>query len=364
MTGVPPYPAVPATSVYADGPLVVSELRGDLTNGVTYLANRPVFSAYSTQGGSVTGGTYQAIPMETENYDTWGGHSPFSGNAPQNYYCQSPGWYIAEAIIPVVAPGAVNVTAALGLNNAGGLFTHEGAQLYIPYAREAVALAADLMPMTRGGTVGDPNADYIQAQVTASKAGVSLVAQDGVNPVLSIRWAGTGSASSLAVPSNPGWPVPPAPVTAAWLNANVSDAVTFLSNPPMLRAWSSAGGQSVPAATWPAAAKVTLDQTSLDNYSAWEGGTSEYRVPVSGIYYAAGLVTLIGVTGQFASGLLINGAVTWLQAGYTDSSSSQNAGPLFATRLRLSAGDTVALAAFGAATAGLPSRLVLAWEAS
>ena len=69
----PPYPLVPAPSTYVNGPVTASELTADMTNGVTFLSNRPVFSAYNSEGPAIltsaattgTATTATSVPAST-----------------------------------------------------------------------------------------------------------------------------------------------------------------------------------------------------------------------------------------------------------------------------------------------------------
>jgi hypothetical protein len=67
----------------------------------------------------------------------------------------------------------------------------------------------------------------------------------------------TGAASSLAVPANAAWPVPPTQITTTWLNANIRDTVNFLVNPPIFKITYTAGSATLASTGWPTGTTIT-----------------------------------------------------------------------------------------------------------
>ena len=369
---IPPYPSVPAPSTYADGPMLVSELRADVTNGVSFLANRPSFSAYCTGTPAIVAGGYRSVVLDTETFDTWAGHSPL-GSSPQNYYCQAPGYYIGEGYVPWQYTTATQrqFAAGLGVNTVAGLTTYAGQDHLSASGIDPGVFAADLFQMTRTGAPGSAGADYVQLQALTTATGPLLAGSGAEFPRLSVRWAGTGAASSLAVPSNAAFPVPPADVTPGWLNANISQAISFLSNPPLFRYYLNGAG-SLASGTWPAAGAVTLDTKTVDNYTAWNAGAQHWVVPQPGVYWIAagvGVDVSLASAAAYAAGVTIAGSTTWGNAVYA----AADTGPDTLTaglcgRFRLTAGQAVSLAGFqstgGTLTLGAGTKLAIAWESS
>lgn len=373
MAGIPPYPPVPSPSVYADGPLGVRELRDDLTNGITFLANAPSFSAYSTGGEQLTGGTWNSVTMNTESWDTWGGYA--GSLDPQAYYCQAAGWYVAEAYMPFSYTGTTSAQsfgAGLAWTTGGTASGNTSGQFVAAdFGNDPELFAADLIQMTQTGLPGSASTDYVQGIAYTDGSAISLQAASPNYPRLSVRWAGTGSASSLAVPSNPAWPVPPSYLTAAFMNANISDALSFLANPPLLRYSYGGTTQTLASMAWANYGTITLNSAWVDNYSGWSG--SYYSAPVPGLYYAVATVALKASNsdGQFSfgAGVSVGGTVTWGNVTTTAAvPSSKTVVAQAAMRLRLGAGDEVALIGFqesgNTLDVGGFSRLVLAWESA
>ena len=367
---IPPYPLVPDPTTYANGPLLVSELRSDVTNGVSFLASRPSFSATCTGTPVITQGTLTPIVLDTETWDTWSGHSPL-GSSPQSYYCQAPGWYLAEGFVPWAYTGGTQYSfgAAIGVRQSGTITSLLGEQHLSASGQNPGAFAADLVHMAGTGVPGAAGADYVQLQaITTAPGGISLQGASPNYPTLSVRWMGAGSASSLGVPANAAFPVPPAAVGTAWLNANVSDALTFLTSPPMLRYSYAPGAQVIAPGTWPSATTVTLNSKGLDNYAAYDGTT--WTAPAGGVHYIyaqVGLISSSGQPGTYAAGVTISGTTTWGQAAYAAAGAGTVVTAL-CDRFRLVAGDTVSLAGFQASGAShavqAATRLVIAWEGS
>lgn len=366
---MPPYPSVPSPATYADGPLVVSELRDDVTSGVLYLSNRPSFSAYCTGTPVIPSGAYTAVVLDTEYSDPWQGHSPL-GSDPQNYYCQSPGWYLAEGFVPWTYTGAtiLQFGCGLGVNTASGLVTSNGQFHFENSGQNPGVFVSDLVHLQRTGAPGSASADYVQLQAFTSGSGLSLQGSSPNVPRLSLRWMGTGASSSLAVPANAAWPVPPSYITTTWLNANIRDAVTFLSDPPMLRRVRNPSASDFPSTTWPSGTTFALTTPSLDNYGAYSSG--QWTVPQPGVYYVSCQAGTLGSGGaaRYAAGVSVNGTITWGNAILSASGALGTVITSFADRFRLAAGDTVALAAFQDSGSDLQTtadmRMIIAWEAS
>lgn len=370
---IPPYPTVPAASTYVNGPVLTSELRSDVTNGVTFLANRPVFSANCTGTPNISAGT-QALVLDTENFDSWAGHQPLGGS-PQNYYCQSPGWYLAEGYVPWVYTGSTQFAfgASLGVNTVAGLNPSYGQQHYTNSGQTPGVFVADLVHLNRAGPAGSAGVDYVQLQASTTRGapGVNVAGSSPNVPVLTARWVSAGTASSLGVPANASFPAPPTAVDATWLNTNIRDTVNFLTNPPVLQYSYVPGSNTLAVGTWPTATKLSLNTLGVDNFSGWSAANNQWTAPVAGVYYIyaqMGITASPGQPGTYAAGVTINGSTTWGDAIFANAAPGATVITSMTQRFRLSQGDVLSLAGFQGSSTGHAlqpgTRLVVAWESS
>lgn len=376
---LPPYPTVPAPSTYASGPVYVSQLRSDLTNGVNFLANRPGFMAYNTAGPAITtGGSGQQVGLDTEQYDNWSGHDPLGSN-PQYYYCQAAGWYLAEGYVPwsYATSTSVAFTTSLAAQTTGGLNIFSGDQLAYNDTHIPGTYGAELFELTR---VGPPNTSGVDVVILYAQqnsgSSQNLNAAATNYPRLAVRWvAATSGTTSLSIPANPAWPSPPSYVTSTFMNTNVRNALRFLIYPPIFRGWYGAGTATLASqGSFPNATKIALDNTTVDNYSGWSSANNWYVAPVAGVYYVYTQmsVTSAGAVASYGCGVQVNaGTSTWGKNIRSPSNASGvNVG--CAKRLRLNAGDTVALVGQqtsgstltlkGGATSG--NKMIIVWESS
>lgn len=364
---VPPYPPVPSPSTYVNGPLLVSQLRSDVTDGVNFLANPPAFQGVCTGTPSIPVNTFTPVVLDTEVFDTWSGHSPL-GSAPQNYYCQAAGWYLAEGFVPWNYTGgsAVSLGAAIGTHTSTGLAISQGQTSSNTSGIRQGQYAADLVQLSRAGSVGASNVDYVQLLAFTNGGGQNLQGVSPTLPTLSARWVGTGAASSLAVPANAAFPVPPSYLHSSWLTTNITNTLGYLSNPPMLRRTYVPGTQNLATQTWPAGGTISLNTASLDNYSAWSG--SAWTAPQAGVHFVYGQVALANFSGECAAGISVNGTITWGNSFTTGATTSGTQIAAYATRVRLSAGDQINLVGFQDSGSSLSvktqTRLVIFWESS
>lgn len=91
--------------------------------------------------------------------------------------------------------------------------------------------------------------------------------------------------SGLAVP-NPATEAPGNLITGAVWNAQVRDAINFLTYPPIFLA-SSTVTTSVTNRVW---TPVTLNTTLVDTYTGFNAANSSYVAPVNGWYFCSGTV--------------------------------------------------------------------------
>lgn len=94
--------------------------------------------------------------------------------------------------------------------------------------------------------------------------------------------------TNLPVPSE-GTAVVGVPLTAAFWNTNVRDAINFLLNPPMCEAYQTSATTTLPAGTW---TPIGCDTNTVDSYGGHNTSTnnSRYVGPVPGWYQANGIV--------------------------------------------------------------------------
>jgi hypothetical protein len=222
--------------------------------------------------------------------------------------------------------------------------------------------------MLAGGPSGTITA-VLARQDSGSTVNLNAGAPD--IPVVSVRWV---SALSGTQPL----PVPPAaavptPITSAWLNANLRDAIRFLIYPPAMRAHYTAGSSTLASGTLASPAVVPLTTVDFDSYGGFTTGASaHYAAPVSGRYLFAGQFSLASssTTQWHACGLQVNGSTNYWGRISRFAGSALAGGASVTKRLRLNAGDTVALIgtqSSGSATAynttaANQTRLIAVWE--
>jgi hypothetical protein len=129
------------------------------------------------------------------------------------------------------------------------------------------------------------------------------------------------------------------PVSAEFLNRQVSDTVNFLGYPAMCRLHNKTTTQTIPTQTFPAATAVTFTGATLDNYRGWNS-TTEYVFPFSGVYDVYGQAFLSPIqANNISAGIGITGGT--IQWG--DSIRCQNntlaASPCVRKLMRVQAGD-------------------------
>jgi hypothetical protein len=373
---LPPYPLVPAPQTWSKGPILTSALRGDVANAVTFLANKPSFLGQCTSAPAIaTGGTGQQVTLDTGLYDNWQGHQPL-GAEPQWYFCQAPGWYLVEGFTGwnYVTATAATFTTSLGVGLVGGLTVYPGEQHTVANTRPPGPFAAELFLLQRTGLPGAAGIDYVTLLGRQNSGGaLNLIASAGMYPRLSVRWVAAASGSAgLPIPANPAWPVPPAYVTSAFLNANIRDTIRYLTYPPILRMTYHAGTANLASTTFPAGTTIPMDTTTIDNYSGWSAANNWYAAPRAGVYYCYGQVAVapFGAVGDAAAGLTVNSGTTiWGQAVRSPATAGSGPQAGICKRLRLNAGDTVALTgqqSSGAAVTltGDANKLIMVWESS
>lgn len=362
-------PGLPVPRTWSpEDKVLVPYLRDDLEQAVALLAMPPHFIGQSTTGESVPSASATTLTMDSTLTDTWNG---FANTASNVYTCQLPGWYLADVRMPFGYTGSTPEPFIAGFSDSdsGGGSTVWGAVTVNGSTSPTIlARAVDLLPMAAAGPGGD-----VIAILARQDSGSTLTL--GTNsfdvPTVSLKWV-------CALSGTQPLPVPPltsvpTPITSAWLNANLRDAVGFLIYPPTMKAHYTAGSSTLANTTLASPAIVPLTTVDFDNYGGFTTGASaHYTAPVSGRYLLAGQINLASsnTTTFYACGLRLNGTtVSW--GGIARFAGTSLAGGASVTkRLRLSAGDTVQLIAAQASggsiayntTASNQTRLIAVWE--
>jgi hypothetical protein len=355
----PPFPSVPGPSTWEDGPVLVSELRGDVTNAAEFLSQRPFFLGQTNAGSGWASGSDFGLGLPVEIVDTWNMHN--TGSDSSQLWCQAPGWYLCKSMVPFNYTGGTQYLFAAGFIACTGGVTGG-----------AVRGGLQLCGSGHGGT-----GDYIQPTALQDTGGsINLQNAATQQPTVSARWVAAASGTaSLPVPANPAWPVPPSYVTSAFLNAGIRDTIRFLCYPPVFRAHYAPGSTTLPSTTFPSGARIQLNTIDVDNYGGGATGTSTgYTAPVAGVYFCWSQFNLAfnaNATGYCAGFSVNGGTVQWGDAVYKLADTT-GGGASACKRLRLNAGDTVA--PYGCqgtggsisynGSAANQTRMVVVWESA
>jgi hypothetical protein len=381
-------PALPDPRTWFAGPVKAPALRADVSGAVQWLRQPPMFTgSQQVTAQSIPDSTRTVITLDTDIWDSVNGHNPLA--SPGTYYCQQPGYYLAEGTAALAYTGGTGLSVAyIGFSTAGGTpAIYDGESIPNGTVYPPLPTVAKLVLMTHPGPIGSSGTDYLQLQTFQSSGGAQDVYNTPYYPLLQATWVAAPSGTApLPVPANPPWPVPPAYVTSADLNASIRDTIRFLAYPPVMEAYYQAGAQSLASGTAIGATGtvVQLDTITYDTYAAFATSSHTWTAPVAGTYYCYGQ---LGMPSQatslsFAAGLTVTSAnynsgttVTlwegpksiWAGTGATSCTAVRR-------RLRLNAGDTVKLAGFqhdsggNAVTlsggAGAGSRLITVWRSA
>lgn len=115
-----PTPAQTVPGQYVTGALWNS----NVYNGLTFLANRPIFVGQQQVVQSVANGTWGVLTIDTETIDSYAGHSTVSNTS--RYVCQLAGWYRVGGRAAFAPNGTGSRGARIHLN---GTFIQGGANL-------------------------------------------------------------------------------------------------------------------------------------------------------------------------------------------------------------------------------------------
>jgi hypothetical protein len=216
----------------------------------------------------------------------------------------------------------------------------------------------DATGMVVGGTLG---LDWLNGLMTAATAEtVTIASVSGTTIGISATLYSHAQTAPVAVP-----------VSAAFLNQQVRDAIRFLSYPPIACVDNSGSAATLATQTFPASTPITFTRANVDNFGGWS--TNKYTIPVAGVYYVFGQVFVAAGSSSFtlAAALQVNsGTAQW---GTTTTNGSATARTMCATvrrHMRFAAGDVVQLVgnqnsgtslSLSVATTSL-SKLILVWR--
>lgn len=365
-----PLPALPVPATWSPGLVRVPQLRNDLEQAVALLAQPPHLVGQGTTGQPFASANDVVILMDSELTDVWNAHN--SGSA--DFWAPVAGYYLCDARVPfqyTSSTSAPLMAGWSGTNNGLGIpLTHGALAVNGSTIQTVIARAVDLVPQTLFGAVGV--GDLIQAFARQDSGGtVNLGTSSFDLPTVSVRWV-------CALTGTQPLPVPPltacpSPITSAWLNANLRDAIRFLTYPPVAKAHYTAGSSTLANTTLASPAIVPLTTVDTDNYGGMTTGASaHYTAPVSGRYLLAGQFNLASssTTTFYACGVRVNGSTVFWGDITRFAGTSLAGGAGVTKRVRLNAGDTVQLigaqASGGAiaynTTAANQTRLIACWE--
>lgn len=129
------------------------------------------------------------------------------------------------------------------------------------------------------------------------------------------------------------------PVSAAFLDRQLSDNVNYLGYPAMCRLHNKGTSQTVTSQTMPTATAVTFGGATLDNYSGWNG-TTEYVFPFSGVYDVYGQAFLAPLqAGNISAGIGITGGTIQWGDSMRCQTNTLSACPSVRKLMRVQAGD-------------------------
>lgn len=372
-----PNPSLPNPRTWAANDLVsVPRLRADVANAVAFLAGRPMFAGQATNGGGIANNTDTAVQMQAELVDSWNAHvTATSGSAtPSEVWAPVPGWYLCrnvQVFAPTVAAAYPFAAGFQGIVNGAAYGPFRGGVVIGGFSSTYAAQCCDLIEQVVSGSPGG-SGDYIQPTVWQQSGGaVALNSNTALLPTASVRWVcATSGTQPLPIPP---LTAVPSPITAAWLNGNVRDAVSFLCYPPVCKAYYTAGSATMANNTLGAPSVVPCNTVAVDNYGGWNASTFTYTAPVAGIYFLYGqfILTTQATATLYAAGLSVNGgAAQWGDIASFAPASSVNGGATVSRRLRLTAGQTVQLvgsqqsgsAVAYATSAVSQSRFIAVWD--
>jgi hypothetical protein len=203
-----------------------------------------------------------------------------------------------------------------------------------------------LQPVTAGAT----------AVLVADPAGIiagGKIALDAGNPaeeaVTVTSAAGQTIGISACLYPHPALAPVAVPISAAFMNQQVRDKISFLAYRPIARLSSQGQAQGLPSQAWPAgtpigwAAPASAGFGDVDNWGGFNG-TTGYVFPVPGTYFLYGQVYLQSAAspGLVSAGLSISGGtIMWGDRTLSSGSTADGVCATVRRTLRVAAGQTV-----------------------
>lgn len=370
----PTYPQPSPEAWEADQVITSPTLREQATEAIGFLAYRPL-GVFANQSGTGQGVSDQFMVCPVELYDNWDGHST---SDEQYYYCQTPGWYLAQSRVPfnyTSGTGAIFAAGFNALSNGASVANSLGALLDNASTFPLTCQVCDLIPLYITGAIGGTG-DYI-GFLTYNGAGttVDLENNASVFPMVTIRWvAAISGTTGLAVPANGSWPVPPSYVTSTFLNTSIYRTMQFLLYPPICKVVYTPGTTTIPSQAFPAGTVIPMGTVVVDNYSGYSTSTHAYTAPVSGNYFCYGQMNLAAnaTSTGYGAGFSINGGTTIWGDVVKTYASNGGGGASVTKRLQLTAGQTLQLVGVqgtgGAVeyntTTANATRMIIVWEST
>lgn len=383
-----PFAQVPTSSSYSSGPLLTSELTGDVSNAVAWFSYPPTFIGAQTanpQIGGIPDTTPTNVQIDTEYLDNEAGHTISS--FPARYICKQPGYYLIEG------SAVLNYTGSAG-HFAAGFQGFSAGSAFGPRMGEAVPnvssffSASSASHLIKQSSVGNDFIELCVVQTTgASQSLFNDTTNPGRVPYLSAMWISslTGTIPNTFPPVDLPFPTPNQSfLTSSFMNIAIHDSITFLTFPPIMQAQYNDSGSVSSQATVPFTGNpFALHEQDVDNYSAFNGIT--WTCPAGGLYYAYGQFGIVG-TGHdqaVAAGLNVtsigynngNQFTFWGGAIQTQGAALFPNSAIVRRRLRLFQGDTVQLAGFYNSDNGssaqilntssfYPAKLIMIWRSA
>lgn len=283
-------------------------LEQDVAAAVYFHRRRPFFQAYRSTTLAVTTNTWTPVGLDTELIDTVNGHSDSTNTG--RWYAPSAntsGLYLAFGYVPWATADAANVFVA-GILKQGESSPREGATLPHPSGHDITGMVAELFLLSGG--------QYIELSGWHNHGSSANVASSTHVPSMTVRWVGSGTGSTTALPAAPRtWTA----TDQLWadstggskvpLNVELRDRLRFYNYPPHCRLTSEASVQTIPtgATTW---TSIQMPTQNLDNYAGWSSGANtRYTCQRAGLYFVYGQAALTGTNagaGTFVAGRILH----------------------------------------------------------
>lgn len=301
-----------------------SDLNSQLSQAIQFLVSPPAFQGQQATAQLIPNSSNTNVILDNPTFDNYLGQND-STFTKYIIPARCGGIWLANGVVVYGGSSGANFDAFLNVNN-----TAVAGCIYAD--RNTVSLpVADLVSMAPG---------QFLCLLTNQSAGFSVntaVATHNFS-YLNLRWVANASGTAGLTPPNPATWTPGEICTATNFNAEIYNAVSFLSYVPFFRAQQNTP-QTIPATTSTA---MTGMVATLDNYSSFASNT--WTCQVAGTY-------LVGFQGGFTNTTAADYAATLItsiggvNATYWSGKVASNASTIIGgmKTLRFSAGDTVKL---------------------